>query len=69
MGQAEFAEAAGLNPKQYGNWESGNYRISIDGALALRKRYGLSLDFIYEGIEDQLPISVRKALSDRPWLR
>lgn len=64
--QAEYARNAGLKPKRYSNWESGSYRISIDGALALRERYGLSLDFIFCGSVAMLPNKVASALRDNP---
>lgn len=63
--QKAFAAEAGVGYEQYKNWESGAYRISVDGARALRKRYGLSLDFIYEGNVDALPMNLRNALSQR----
>lgn len=64
--QADYAEKAGVKRSQLSNWESGQQRISIDGALALRHTYGLSLDFIYEGIDDALPMTLRAAWRDRP---
>lgn len=64
--QRTFAEAAGLKYTQYKNWESGAYRIGLDGALALRERYGITLEFIYIGDVDSLPMSWRKELSSRP---
>ena len=65
-GQKEFAEAAGLKYTQYKNWESGASRVGLDGALALRDRYGITLEYIYVGELDSLPISWRKELSSRP---
>lgn len=65
VGQQEFAEKAGLKHSQYKNWESGAFQCSLSGARALRKTYGLSLDFIFEGILDALPMSLRSALSDK----
>lgn len=64
--QDEYARRAGLKRSQLSNWESGAGRVSIDGALALRRTYGLSLDFIYEGIDDALPMTLRSALMDSP---
>ncbi|MGB0410176.1 MAG: helix-turn-helix transcriptional regulator [Pikeienuella sp.] len=64
--QAEYAKRAGLKRAQLNNWESGDYRLSLDGALALRATYGLSLDFMYEGIDDTLPMALRAAWRDRP---
>lgn len=66
MDQRDYAEKAGLKRAQLSNWESGNTRLSIDGALALRRTYGLSLDFMYEGIADALPMTLRSAWMDRP---
>lgn len=65
--QKEFAEAAGIPAKNYNNWESSNFRISLDGALKLREAYGVPLDFIYcGGMVDRLPEKVRSALRSMP---
>lgn len=64
--QADYAAKAGLTRQQLNNWETGDYRLSVDGALALRRTYGLSLDFMYEGIDDALPMTLRNAWRDRP---
>ena len=64
--QADYANKAGLKRSQLSNWELGGSRVSIDGALALRRTYGLSLDFIYEGIDDALPMTLRLAWQERP---
>lgn len=66
MDQEPYAAKAGLKRAQLNNWETGIYRLSIDGALALRRTYGLSLDFMYEGIDDALPMTLRRAWRERP---
>lgn len=66
MTQDEYAAKAGLKRPQLNNWESGDYRLSLDGALALRRTYGLSLDFMFEGIDDALSMTLRAAWRDRP---
>lgn len=66
LNQSEYARRAGVKRSQLSNWETGLQRISIDGAMALRRTYGLSLDFIYEGIDDALPMTLRKELLDNP---
>lgn len=66
LSQAEYAAKAGLKRNQLGNWESGSFRLSIEGAIALRRTYGLSLDFMYEGIDDALPMTLRQAWRDKP---
>lgn len=66
LDQRDYAEKAGLKRAQLSNWESGDYRLSLDGARALRRTYGLSLDFMFEGIDDALPMTLRVAWRDRP---
>lgn len=66
LNQEEYALRAGLKRNQLSNWEAGSNRIGLDGARALRKTYGLSLDFIYEGDPDTLPMTLRNAWLDRP---
>lgn len=64
--QTDYAKRAGLTRAQYSNWEGGIYRLSIDGAMALRHTYGLSLDFMYLGSADALPMTLRRAWLDSP---
>ena len=66
LSQAEYAAKAGVKRAQISNWESGDYRLSLDGAIALRKTYGLSLDFMFAGIDDALPMTLRAAWRDKP---
>jgi len=66
LNQADYAKAAGIKRSQLSNWETGLQRVSVDGALALRRTFGLSLDFIYEGIADALPMTLRASWIDRP---
>ena len=66
MRQADYAQRAKITRSQLSNWESGQQRISIDGALLLRDVYGLSLDFIYAGIDETLPMTLSQAWRDRP---
>ena len=60
--QEEFALSFGGNPKSYSQWESGSHRISLDGALAIQDKYGISLDFIYLGNFDALAVNVSNDL-------
>lgn len=64
LDQAAYAKRAGLNRSQLSNWETGTFRLSLDGARALRRTYGLSLDFLFEGEVGALPFTLRQA-----WLR
>ena len=64
--QSEYAERAGLKRAQLNNWESGDFQVGLAGARRLRRIYGLSLDFIYEGEVEALDMALRKALLDKP---
>jgi transcriptional regulator with XRE-family HTH domain len=64
--QEQYAERLGVKRARYSRWEAGKDRLSLDGGLALRKKYGLSLDFMYEGNPDTLPMTLRNAWIDRP---
>ena len=65
MTQRDYAEALGMKRPRYSLWESGIQRLSIDGALALKSRYGLSLDFLYLGDAAALDMTLRQAWRDR----
>lgn len=66
MTQADYAVSIGVKRSALSLWEAGTHRLSLDGALALRTKYGLSLDFMYEGIDDALPMTLRNAWRDKP---
>lgn len=66
LNQSDYAESIGVKRSALSLWEAGTHRLSLDGALALRNKYGLSLDFMYEGIDDALPMTLRNAWRDRP---
>lgn len=67
LGLTQKEYAARINKKRpaYSLWEAGSHRLSLDGALALRQTFGLSLDFLYEGIDDALPMTLRNAWLER----
>lgn len=66
MNQEQYATSIGVKRSALSLWEAGTHRMSLDGALALRKKYALSLDFMYEGIDDALPMTLRNAWRDKP---
>jgi len=57
-----FAERAGISPQAYGPFENGVRPVSLEAAKRLRKTYGLSLEFIYFGIKDDLPHKIAASL-------
>ena len=66
MTKTDFAAVCGFNYTRYINWESGHRRMLPDDAEVLCNKFGVTLDFIYRGIEAQLPQSLMISLSSNP---
>lgn len=66
MTKTDYAAFCGYNYTRYINWESGHRRMLPDDAEVLCNKFGVTLDFIYRGIEAQLPQSLVIALSLNP---
>ena len=67
INNTEFARSLGLKPSATSNWLTGASRISIDGALLVRDRYGVPLDFTYcGGSVDKLPSKMHEAWLSSP---
>ncbi|KQI66947.1 hypothetical protein AN189_17980 [Loktanella sp. 3ANDIMAR09] len=66
MNKADYAAICGYNYTRYINWESGHRRMMPDDAIILCEKFGVTLDFIYRGIEAQLPHSLLIAMSSKP---
>jgi len=69
LSQADYGAKAGLKRAAINNYESGDFQIGLAAARSLRNTYGLSLDFIYEGVSDALPMNLRNALLESPVVR
>ncbi len=65
MNQDDYARAIGLKRSQLANFENGDFRLSLDGAIALKRRFGLSLDFLFLGDTEGLPEALRTTWQDR----
>lgn len=64
LSSKHFAQQAGVSIKSYSQWESGDFRVSIDGALSICARFGITLDYIYLGRIDTLPFSLGLSLQE-----
>lgn len=53
--QGRFAKDAGLTAPTYNPFEKGTRPLTMYAANLLCKRYGLTLDWLYQGIPDRLP--------------
>jgi transcriptional regulator with XRE-family HTH domain len=61
--QAEFGRRTGIAPQNFSNWLSGSQRPSLDMALKICVATGATLDWIYRGNADCLPLKLEKARS------
>ena len=55
LSQAEFCRQIGVERNLYNPFEKGRRRITIDVAMKIRDRYGITLDWIYAGDPHALP--------------
>ena len=55
LSQAEFCRQIGVERNLYNPFEKGRRRITIDVAMKIRNRYGITLDWIYAGDPHALP--------------
>lgn len=46
---ADFCRKSGINPSAWNNYETGDRRISVNAAMVLCDRFGVTLDWIYRG--------------------
>ena len=54
--EKEFAERAGVLLGRYHQWESGSTPISLSSAVALCAAHGVTLDWLYRGKIQGLPL-------------
>lgn len=59
---ADAARALEINPQRWSNYTNGHRPISVDLAISLCERYGLTLDWIYRGRIDGLPVALADKL-------
>ena len=63
--QKDFAESIAVMPSAYNNWCRGRQIPSLDCAVRVKRRYGISLDFLYFGETRNLPERIRNAWESR----
>ena len=60
--QADFARHCGAQPNAYNQWTKGRARISLEFALRIARATGATLDYIYLGKTDGLPMKFMRIL-------
>ncbi len=61
LNQAEYSDAIDVERSAFALWEGGTHQLSLDGALKMNRRYGVSLDFLFLGVDGALPMTLRNA--------
>jgi len=63
---ADMARMLGINPQRWSNYTNGHRPISVDLAILLCDRFGLTLDWIYRGRIDGMPVGLADKLRPAP---
>jgi DNA-binding XRE family transcriptional regulator len=61
--QSQFCEQIGVEKNVYNPFEKGKRRITIEVAMKIRARFGISLDWIYCGEVNRLPVELFNKLA------
>ena len=62
LNKREFAASIGVTEQTYNPFETGKRDLSLTAAKLIRKRYGVSLEFLYFGNKNDLPHRIAKEL-------
>lgn len=60
---SQFADGAGIKRNTYSQWEAAKGRPQLDQAMALCAKYRLTLDWIYFGNTDGLPMNLAREIA------
>lgn len=61
-----FCQFVGISDQALYNYETGKRRISLDEVMKIVQKTGVSLDWIYRGLEGTLPLHVAQRLAEVP---
>lgn len=64
LNQRAFAAAYGFGNVQWAMFENAAGRISIDAAILLARQFHVSLDWIYFGGSERIPVGLRDQIDD-----
>lgn len=64
LNQSQFCAQIGVDKNVYNPFEKGKRRITLDVALKIRARFGISLDWIFCGDAKHLSIELFQKLAE-----
>jgi DNA-binding XRE family transcriptional regulator len=59
VSQGDFAESIGVTRTRLASWEQGDSQPTLEAARIIKKRFAVTLDFIFDGDADSLPPALR----------
>lgn len=62
LSKRDFAASIGVSEQSYGQFENAQRTLTLEAAKKIRKRYRVSLEFMYFGKIDDLPHRIAKEL-------
>lgn len=62
LGKVEFAKAIGIDPSSYSKIIKGEKPLKPEAAYAIYSLWGVSLDFIYAGRLESLPVATLRRI-------
>jgi transcriptional regulator with XRE-family HTH domain len=63
--QKDFAKEIGVEKNTYNPWETGKRELTFEGALLIRKRFKVPLDYLFFGeMIEEIPGRILKRLQD-----
>jgi transcriptional regulator with XRE-family HTH domain len=60
--QVAFAKEIGVEKNTYNPWEKGSRSLTFEGALLIRKRFGIPLDYLFFGDADGLSVGISRKI-------
>ena len=61
--QRDFAWATGMSQPEYAHFESGRRLLTLSAANKIKRKWHVTLDWLYHGDTSGLPVSLARALS------
>lgn len=59
-----WCDHLGIATNAWNHWERGRRAITVEAALKVATKTGATLDWIYRGMEETLPVRVQRALGE-----
>jgi transcriptional regulator with XRE-family HTH domain len=62
LSQAELCRAIGVSANRWNQYEKGERKITVEIAIKLQRKFGITLDWVYLGDPNMLPAILERLL-------